>query len=145
GRSPSAWATSWPSRCSGSTCCWPAAAARSCADWSASCAFTVSLSMRTISDSLAALRREEKGRPPAWRALPAFYLFRFSTCYFVPFETATFTCLGLDSGRLGISTVNTPFLYSALMASVFTVLGRVKLRLKEPEGRSTRGELACVR
>jgi hypothetical protein len=47
-------------------------------------------------------------------------------------ETLIFTCFGFDSARLGISMVNTPFLYSALMASVATVFGRPKLRLNEP-------------
>jgi hypothetical protein len=48
------------------------------------------------------------------------------------FETLTLTCFGLDSARFGSSTVRTPFLYSALIASVLTVFGKLKLRLNEP-------------
>ncbi len=43
-----------------------------------------------------------------------------STYFLSPFvaSTFTFTCFGFDSARFGICTVSTPFLYSALMASV---------------------------
>src|SRR6266699_5925125 len=43
--------------------------------------------------------------------------------------TLTFTWRGLDSSRFGKFTVRTPFLYSARIASAFTVFGKEKLRL----------------
>jgi hypothetical protein len=46
--------------------------------------------------------------------------------------TLIFTDLGFDSARLGSSTVSTPFLYSALIEPLSTVLGKLKLRLNEP-------------
>src|SRR3974390_219214 len=46
--------------------------------------------------------------------------------------TLTLICLGLASSRFGTVSVRTPSLYSALMASEFTVLASEKLRLKEP-------------
>jgi hypothetical protein len=55
--------------------------------------------------------------------------------YFPPFAaalTVTFTWRGLDSSRFGRVTVSTPFLYSAPIASGFTVFGSEKLRLNAP-------------
>src|SRR5208282_5721715 len=48
GTTPSPCAINAQRRCSGSTCCWPERPAISCAAWSASWAFTVSLSNRSI-------------------------------------------------------------------------------------------------
>src|SRR5262249_45373839 len=47
-------------------------------------------------------------------------------------STFTLICLGLASSRFGTLSVSTPYLYSALIASVFTVFARAKLRLKLP-------------
>ena len=44
----------------------------------------------------------------------------------------TLICLGLASSRFGMVSVSTPFWYSALMASAFTVFARVKLRENVP-------------
>src|SRR5216683_1682786 len=52
--------------------------------------------------------------------------------------TVTFTWRGFDSSRFGRVTVSTPFLYSAPIASAFTVFGSEKLRLNAPYVRSTR-------
>src|SRR6266513_1647135 len=52
--------------------------------------------------------------------------------------TLTLICFGLASSRFGMVSVSTPFWYSALMASEFTVFASVKLRAKEPYARSTR-------
>src|SRR6267378_3986964 len=46
--------------------------------------------------------------------------------------TLTLICLGLASSRFGMVSVSTPFWYSALMASAFTVFARVKLRENVP-------------
>ena len=46
--------------------------------------------------------------------------------------TLTLICFGFASSRFGMLRVNTPFLYSALIASEFTVFASEKLRLKEP-------------
>src|SRR6202035_4453750 len=53
-------------------------------------------------------------------------------------STFTLICFGLASSRFGIVSVNAPFLYSALIASLFTVLASEKLLLNEPYVRSTR-------
>ena len=74
---------------------------------------------------------QPKGRLPTG---PRACASRNNNAYF-PFDaevTFTFTWRGLDSSRLGRLTVNTPFLYSARMASGFTVFGNEKLRLKVP-------------
>src|ERR1700690_2333917 len=49
-------------------------------------------------------------------------------------EPSTFTliCFGLASSRFGMLSVSTPFLYSALIASVFTVFASEKLRVNDP-------------
>jgi hypothetical protein len=52
--------------------------------------------------------------------------------------TFTFTWRGLVSSRFGKVMVSTPFLYSAPIASAFSVLGSEKLRLNAPYVRSTR-------
>lgn len=46
--------------------------------------------------------------------------------------TLTLICLVLASSRFGMVSVSTPSLYSALIASEFTVLASEKLRLNEP-------------
>lgn len=51
---------------------------------------------------------------------------------YFPLPTAILICFGLASSRFGSFTVSTPFLYSALIASSFTVFGSVKVRLKVP-------------
>ena len=46
--------------------------------------------------------------------------------------TAILICFGLASSRFGSLTVSKPCLYSALIASSFTVFGSVKVRLNVP-------------
>src|SRR5882762_7443774 len=71
--------------------------------------------------------------------LPPFLAIYFAAAAAIAgVPTLTLICLGLASSRFGMVSVSTPFWYSALMASAFTLLARVKLRAKEPYARSTR-------
>ena len=107
----------------------------SCADCTASWAFNVNLSKRTIASYLA-FWKIEWGR--SIRPAPIALIMRTRQAapetYFPLFAalTVTFTWRGLDSSRFGRVTVSTPFLYSAPIASAFTVFGNEKLRLNAP-------------
>src|SRR5579863_3593632 len=79
---------------------------------------------------------DQKTLGPSYRPAPGLAASRrvAREAYFPLFAalTVTFTCRGLDSSRFGSVTVSTPFLYSAPIASAFTVFGSEKLRLNAP-------------
>jgi hypothetical protein len=107
----------------------------SCADCTASWAFNVNLSKRTI----LFLPRIRKTEGPFREPAPTYDIAisrpsGYWKTYFPLLApvTVTFTWRGLVSSRFGNVTVNTPSLYSATIASAFSVLGSEKLRLNEP-------------
>src|SRR5579885_2339073 len=109
GTTPSACPTSAESKWTGSTCWFSCRAAISCADCSASWAFTVNFSNRNIMTCFLDEKGWRERQPFSQRAVsrPVY----FAAADIAAWEAPTFTliCFGLASSRFGTCSVSTPF------------------------------------